>query len=81
VQVRSLIARRRSGFLIVCPRLVRGISPLSAARPVRDGQASALLPGYGGDYSSVILRVLKDGLISIVACCLSSAAGRGNTGL
>jgi len=27
------------------------------------------------------MRGLKDGLIGIVAGCLSSAAGRGNTGL
>jgi hypothetical protein len=31
--------------LIVCPRFVRGILPLSTAGPVRDRQASASLPG------------------------------------
>lgn len=52
--------------MIVCPRFVRGILPLSVARPVRDRQASALLPGCG-DHASAIMRMLKDGLISIVA--------------
>ena len=31
--------------------------------------------------ASAIMRVLKDGLISMLARCLSSTAGRGNTGL
>jgi hypothetical protein len=31
--------------------------------------------------ASAIMRVLKDGLISMLARCLSSTAGRGNTRL
>jgi hypothetical protein len=41
-------------------------------------------PGSGNavmSHANAIMRVLKDGLISIFAGCLSRAAGRGNTGL
>jgi hypothetical protein len=36
--------------------------------------------GSAATHASAIMRVLKDDLISIVAGCLSPAAGRGNTG-
>src|SRR4029077_2568217 len=44
VQVRGLIARRRSGLLIIRWRFVGGIWPLSMAHPARDRQASASPP-------------------------------------
>jgi hypothetical protein len=45
---------------IVCPRPVRGISPLSAARPVRDWQALASLLGVRSVVGSQVL---------IAGCC------------
>jgi hypothetical protein len=79
MQVRSLIARTA----------VRLLDRLSAVRPrdltsehgtSRPGQAGIGIGARGSavTHASAIMRVLTDGLISIVAGCLSSAAGRGN---
>jgi hypothetical protein len=67
--------------LIVCPRFVRGILPLSWHVPCGTGRHRHWCRDPAVTHASAIMRVLMDGLISIVAGCLSPAAGRGHTGL